>query len=380
MKEKNLKIAMIGQKGIPAIYGGVERHVEEISSRLAIKGHDVTVYCRPYYMKENQYYGNTYNNIKIKTVPTIKSKHLDAIVHCFASSMDSLFRNYDIVHYHAIGPATLSFIPRIRNKKSIVTVHGLDWQRKKWNKFASLFLQFGERASYFFPAGTIVVSKTLKKYYDAKYHANVSYIPNGINLPEISCADIIKSKYNLDKNSYIVFISRLVPEKGCHYLIDAYKNIKTEKKLVIVGGSSHSDKYVEKIKNMASMDKRIIFTGNVYGKELNELFSNAYIFVLPSELEGLPIVILEALSFGKCVLASDISENMEVIAPNGTDEYGFSFKTKNVMDLKQKLEFLINNPDKVNTISCNSRQYANSNYNWDTIACQTEEFYYSVLE
>ncbi len=380
MKTQKMKIAMIGQKGIPAIYGGVERHVEEISRRLVEKGHDVTVYSRPYYMKENSYNSDELNGVKIKVVPTIKSKHLDAIVHCFISSVDSIFKNYDIIHYHAIGPSTLSFLPRIKNSKSVVTVHGLDWQRKKWNKFASLFLQFGEKSSYYFPNKTIVVSKTLKKYYDGKYNADVSYIPNGVNLPVLNSPDIIKKKYNLDKDSYIVFISRLVPEKGCHYLIEAYKQIKTDKKLLIVGGSSHSDDYVKTIKEMARDDKRILFTGNVYGQELNELFSNAYIFILPSEMEGLPIVILEALSFGKCVLASDISENMEVIAPFGKDEYGFSFENKNIKSLREKIELLINNPENVESMCSNSIDYVKTNYNWDSVADQTEKIYLSMIK
>ena len=383
MDKKKMKIAMIGQKGIPAVYGGVERHVEEIASRLVEKGHEVTVYCRPYYMDENKYKDDTYKGIKIKVLPTVRSKHLDAIVHCFVSSLN-LFRNeYDIVHYHAIGPSTVSFISRLFFKKTVVTIHGLDWQRKKWSFFATLFLKLGERTAYYFPNKTISVSRTLKGYYDNKYNGNIEYIPNGVNnSPEPSC-EIITKKYGLKTNDYIVFISRLEPEKGCHYLIEAFKKIVTGKKLVVVGDSIYSKDYVRSLHQMAENCENIIFTGNVVGQELAELFENAYLFVLPSEIEGLPIVILEALSFGKCILASDIPENMEVLFPppktNGA-QYGYSFQSKNISDLSEKLKTLIDSPEKVAEMAAKSKKYVEQNFNWDIITDQTEQVYYSLVK
>ncbi|RJP61328.1 MAG: glycosyltransferase [Candidatus Auribacter fodinae] len=381
MSPQPLRIAMIGQKGIPAVYGGVERHVEEISSRLSSRGHKVTVYCRPYYMQDNNYDpADTSRTGKtaIRILPTIKSKHLDAIVHTAVCSMHSLFQEYDIVHYHAIGPSTLSILPRMTLKKVVATVHGLDWQRQKWNRFASLYLQFGEWTSFHFPNKTITVSKSLKQYYENKYGGAVTYIPNGVNIPSLLPANTIKEKYGLEKDSYIVFISRLVPEKGCHYLVDSYSQITTDKKLVIVGGSSHSDDYVAQLKQQAKDNKSIIFTGNVYGNELAELFSNAYCFVLPSELEGLPIVILEALSFGKCILASDIPENKEVILPDNSLSYGFTFRNKDTSDLRRTLEFLVQHPEEVRKMSATTVPYVKATYNWDTITDQTEALYYSL--
>lgn len=372
---------MIGQKGIPAVYGGVERHVEEISVRLAAQGHDLLVYTRPYYMEENKARLQTASlpGVHLKTLPTIKSKHLDAIVHTGICSCHVLAQHVDIVHYHAIGPSTVSFIPRLCGKKVVVTVHGLDWQRKKWNRYASLLLRLGEKTAYYFPHETITVSKTLKHYYDEHYKPKARYIPNGVTIPHIAEPHIIRQKYSLEKNSYVVFISRLVPEKGCSYLIEAFKKVITNKKLVIAGGSSHSDDYVGYLHNIAANDPRIIFTGNVFGAELAELFSNAYCFVLPSEMEGLPIVILEALSFNKCVMASDIPENMEVISPQKKDEYGYSFENKNAADLQKKLQFLLDNPDKCAVMEKKAQKYVASQYNWDTIAGQLEEVYYSLV-
>lgn len=378
---KKLKIAMIGQKGIPAVYGGIERHVEEISGRLVAKGHSVTVYCRPYYMKENGYFDKNTDveNVDLKILKTIKTKHLDAIVHSLVSGVDAIFGNYDIVHYHALGPSTVSFINRLFGVKTVVTVHGLDWRGQKWSFLASSFLRIGEKTSYYFPNKTVTVSKSLKNYYDEKYNTDVVYIPNGVNIPKSLEPNIIKGKYGIDKDSYLVFISRLVPEKGCHNLIEVYKKIKTDKKLLIVGGGSHSDAYVDKLHDLASDDERIIFTGSVSGNELAELFSNAYLFVLPTELEGLPIVILEALSFSKCVLVSNIPENMEIISPVGTEKYGYSFENKNVDDLKNKLEFLLANPDKVETMSKIVKKYVEKNFNWDSVSDDTEKLYQSLI-
>ncbi len=380
--EKKLKIAMIGQKGIPAVYGGIERHVEEISGRLVAKGHSVTVYCRPYYMKENGYLDKNMDvaNVDLKILKTIKTKHLDAIVHSLVSAFDAIFGNYDIVHYHALGPSTVSFINRLFGSKTIVTVHGLDWRGKKWSFLASSLLKIAEKTAYYFPNETVTVSKYLKNYYDEKYNSDVVYIPNGVNIPKPLKPNIIKEKYNLDNDSYLVFISRLVPEKGCHNLIEVYKKIKTDKKLLIVGGGSHSGDYVDKLHDLASDDARILFTGSVSGDELAELFSNAYLFVLPTELEGLPIVILEALSFSKCVLVSNIPQNMEIISPAGVDKYGYTFENKNLDDLKDKLEFLLANPDKVESMSKIVKEYVEKNYSWDSVTDDTEKLYRSLIK
>ncbi len=380
---KSLRIAMIGQKGIPAVYGGVERHVEELGRRLADKGHDVSVYVRPYYMLDNGYNDTTYQGMTLRRLPTVHSKHLDAIVHCAFSSLHALLKRYDIVHYHAIGPSTVAWIPWICGSKVVCTVHGLDWQRQKWSRWASMYLRFGEWASYHFADRTITVSRTLKEYYDSYYNGSVNYIPNGVNIPSVTPAEIIKEKYDLFKDSYIVFISRLVPEKGCHYLIDAFRNLKTAKKLVIVGGSSHSDDYVSQLHERAKDDQRIIFTGNTSGQELAELFWNAYFFVLPSELEGLPIVALEALSFGKCLLASDISENREVVEPDGitggTETFGYTFKSKDTKDLQDKLNYLITQPEEVIKMAAKAQAYVRNHYNWDMIADQTEAVYRELI-
>ncbi len=368
-----MKIAMIGQKGIPSRSGGIEIHVDEIAKRLVSLGCKVEVYSRKGYCDQEFEDGN-YMGVRIKYTPFINSKHLDAITHTFTSTISALLSNCDIFHYHALGPSTLAFIPKIFGKKVVCTVHGLDWQRGKWGKFASAFLKFGEYATAKFSDKTISVSKSLIGYYRDKYNIEPTYIPNGVERPDLLRARIIKEKYDLEYNDYILFLARLVPEKGAHYLIDAYNRIKTGKKLVIAGGSSHSSYYELEIRKQAAGNKNIIFTGFVRDQELAELYSNAYFYVLPSDIEGLPISLLEAMSYGNCCLVSDIPENTNVI---GT--IGYSFEKSNVTDLYDKLNILLEDKEKVLKVKNLAGNYILNKYNWDRITVETKKLYNEVI-
>lgn len=369
-----MKIAMIGQKGIPSRSGGIEIHVDEISKRLVCLECQVEVYCRKDYCDQEFEAGN-YEGVKLKYTPFLKSKHLDAITHTLTSTISALLSSCEIFHYHALGPSTLAFIPRLFGKKVVCTVHGLDWQRGKWGKFAAAFLKFGEYATAKFAHKTISVSRNLIGYYKEKYGMEPTYIPNGVERPDLLKARVIKEKYNLDSDEYILFLARLVPEKGVHYLINAFNNIKTEKKLVIAGGSSHSSDYELEIRKQAAGNKNIIFTGFVRDQELAELYSNAYFYVLPSDIEGLPISLLEAMSYGNCCLVSDIPENTNVI---GT--IGYSFSKSDVEDLIKKLAILLNDKDKVLRVRALAGNYILNKYNWDRIAVETKNLYKSVLK
>lgn len=366
-----MKIGIIGQKGIPSRAGGVEIHVEEIATRLAESGNDVTVYCRKSYCDEIK---DNHKGVKLKYIPSLNTKHLDAITYTFLASIHSVFKDYDVVHYHALGPSLLSFIPRMFGKKVICTVHGLDWKREKWGKMGRLALKTGEFATAKFPHKTISVSKSLNRYYNDTYKNETVYIPNGVDDKQSTEIKEIREKYFLEKDGYILFLARLVPEKGAHYLIEAYNQLNTDKKLVIAGGSSHTDDYVKELKLMTKNNPNIIMTGFVSGKVLDELYSNAYLYVLPSEIEGLPISLLEAMSYGQCCLVSDIEENTDVIR-----EYGYSFKTEDVDSLKEKLNYLINRPDKVKSIRKVVKNYVQKEYDWDVVANKTEETYKMMI-
>lgn len=380
-----MNIAVLGIKGIPATYSGPEVHVEQLASRLVQRGHKVTVYCRKYYIEGKVLTGlcnSLYRGIRLKTLPTVRTKHLDAISHTLISSLNSLGEDYDIVHYQALGPSTLSFIPRMFNKKVVVTIHGLDWQRAKWRGLAKKYLKFGEYTSIEFANCTIVVSKTLKKYFEKKYKRKVFYIPNGVDINEPLPPKAITELFGLYGKDYLLFLARLVPEKGCHYLIQAFRSIKTDKKLVITGGAVYTEDYESKLKSLASKDTRIIFTGFQYGDITRELFSNAYAYILPSDIEGLPISLLEAMSYGCPVLASDIPENIEIISDEKeTNEpnFGFYFMKSNVKDLQSKIEYILKHPKEIKEIAKRAKHHVSQIYSWKTITDRTESLYRYVL-
>jgi lipopolysaccharide/colanic/teichoic acid biosynthesis glycosyltransferase len=363
-----MRIYFIGQKGIPALGGGPERHVEELAKRLVAQNHEVFVYTRPNYTARGL---KEYQGSKLISLPTIKTKHLDATVHSFLASIHLLFQKVQVVNYQAIGPAIFSIIPKIfrPNIKIIVTNHGIDWQRAKWGKFAKLFLRVAEWVSVYTADKIVCVSPQTVEYYSQKYEIEAEYIPNGVNDYQLDLADLIP-EFDLAANKYILFMSRLVPEKGGHYLIEAFKNLNTDYKLVIAGASSHTNKYVEYLKKLASNDERIIFTGNVTGELWQKIMSNAYLFVQPSELEAAAFSILEAMSFKRAVLASDIPDNLALV-----QNYGFTFKSKDVNDLQAKLEYLLANPDLVKVRGEEAKQYVADKFNWEKIAQKYIDLY-----
>lgn len=375
---KRLRIAMIGHKRIPSREGGIEIVVDELSVRLAKMGHKVDAYNRYGHhvsgKKYDEEYGRGdrkyYKGIRIRIIPTFRSSKLNAIVYSFLATVRALFTPYDIMHYHAEGPCAMLWIPKLFGKKVVVTIHGLDWQRAKWGRFASFVIKFGEKMAAKYADEVIVLSKNVQDYFKDTYGRNTVFIPNGIDRPEKRKAELITEKYGLEENGYFLFLARIVPEKGAHYLIEAFRSIDTDKKLVIAGGSSQAFDYMEKIHRMAAEDDRVIMTDFVQGQVLEELYSNAYAFVLPSDVEGMALSLLEAMSYGNCCLVSDISENTEV-----TEDKAFVFEKGNVDDLKNKLEYMLQNPEKVEEYKKQSSDYICGKYNWDDVVKQTVEIY-----
>ena len=368
-----MKIAVIGTRGIPISQGGVERHVEELYQRLAIK-HDITVYCRNNYTPKDML---QFKNIRLKRFPNLNTKHLDAISHTFLSACDSIWRDYDIVHFHAIGPSLLSFIPKIKRRTKIVaTVHALDWQRAKWGPFAKSMLKLGEKASATFPDVTITVSEEMRQHLKDKYGREAIHIPNGINEPTFKTPAEI-TKLSLKKQGYILFLGRLVPEKNCHLLIEAFQNLNTDLKFVIAGDTSHTDGYFSHLKKLAKDNPAIVFTGVVDGALLHELYSNAHLFVLPSSLEGTPITLLEALSYGLPTLCSDIEPNLEIVGKKA--DYAQTFKSNDLQDLERKLTQMALDNNGIRAKAEQAKQYVLGAYNWDEIAFQTDEAYKALF-
>lgn len=379
LKKQKLKVAMIGHKRIPSREGGVEVVVEELAARLVEKGYRVDAYNRSGYHVSGKEYGNSkkkyYKGIRVIVIPTFKNGKLNAIVYSFLASLRALFGGYDVIHYHAEGPCATLFIPKIFGIRVVATIHGLDWQRAKWGNFASLVLRFGEKMAARHADEVIVLSRNVQKYFEDTYGRKTRYVPNGIARPQIQGVREIADKFGLEKDGYILFLARLVPEKGLHYLIEAFMQLETDKKLVIAGGSSHSFEYMKHIKKIAEKDRRIVMTDFVQGRVLEELYSNAYLFVLPSDVEGMAISLLEAMSYGNCCLVSDIKENLEVV-----EDKAVSFRRGDVKDLRDKLRELLANPDKVAAHKAQSSDFICNKYNWDSMVEQTEALYRSAIK
>ena len=369
-KERPMKIAMIGHKRIPSREGGVEIVVDELSTRMVKLGCRVDAYNRYGYHVSGKEFDEKrekyYNGIRIYTIPTPSCSSLNAIVYSFLATVRALFGRYDVIHFHAEGPCTMLWIPKLFGNRVVATIHGLDWQRSKWGNLASKVLKFGEKVAAKWADELIVLSENMVEYFQTEYGRETKYIPNGINRPIPKGADLIKEKYGLEKDGYFLFLARIVPEKGAHYLIEAFKGIKTNKKLVIAGGSSHSHEYMEQIMSMAEKDPRIIMTGFVQGELLEELYSNAYVCVLPSDVEGMAISLLEAMSYGNCCLVSDIRENMEVVGDKAC-----SFSKGNVDSLRRKMEELLSCPDEVERYRKESADYICERFNWDDVVRRT---------
>ena len=374
MKE-NLKIAMLGHKVVPSRRGGVELVLTTLCPLLVNKGHEVTCFNRSFDKVENEYVStvknNSFSGVHLKKVITIDKKGLAAMSSSFFAALSCAFSNYDIIHFHAEGPCAMLWIPKLFGKRCIATVHGLDWQREKWkNGFGSKYIKFGEKILAKYADEVIVLSKGVQKYLRDTYNRETTFIPNGVIKPQTREANIIKERYGLNKDEYICTLSRLTEEKGIHYLIEAYQQIKTDKKLVIAGDTSDTDDYVKRLKEMAKDNPNIIFTGFVSGNLLDELYSNAYLYILPSNLEGMPLSLLEAMSYGNAVLGSDIPEIADVV-----EDKAVLFKKSNVEDLKNKLKNLLNNKELVTKLKNEASNFICNKYNWEEIADKTIELY-----
>jgi glycosyltransferase involved in cell wall biosynthesis len=368
-----MKIAFIGQKGIPAKFGGVERHVEELSAKLAEKGHEVMVYARFNYTSRSL---KKHRGVSLIHLPSISTKHLDAISHTFLACFHLVTKKVDVIHFHSIGPSLLIWLVKILKPgvPVVATFHSKCYNHKKWGFFGRTALHLGERSICRFPDKTIAVSKGLHAYIGQRYGKPAEYAPNGVNTAVKKEAEIIK-KWGLEKGNYILSVSRLVKHKGIHSLVKSYRRIDNPgKKLVIAGGSAYTDNYVKELELLAAGDPNIIFTGNQSGQALEELYSNAYLFVQPSQSEGLSISLLEALSYSNAVLASDIPENREVV-----DNIGFLFENMNEEDLREQLNYLIENPQLLEEKKSYAAAFVREHYNWENIASTLIDVYKSAV-
>ena len=369
-----VRIAFIGQRGVPPTYGGVERYVDEIARRLPSGEVQSAVYCRRHYVQPVQL-GYTQQIF----VPSLQAKGFEAFGHSGLSAIHAAFARFDLVHFQALGPALFCGLPKLSGAKVVTTIHGIDWQREKWGGVAKSVLKAGDWMMGHVSDGIISVSKNLKHYYEDRYRREVFFVPIGFSAPKTVPAGAAHELYGLTPGKYLLFLNRIVPEKGLHYAIEAFRQIKRDDfKFVIAGANDPNDPYMDSLYSQAAGDQRIVFAGYVDREAVHELYSNAYLFLLPSELEGMPAVILEALSHGCPVLTSDIQESLDVIRLDER-QYGFVHKSKDVRSLASQLRSLLENPDQVEAMREPGRSFVNAQYSWEKSVRMTYDVYRYIL-
>jgi len=365
-----VKIFVLGTRGFPNVQGGVETHCEQLYPRIVKSGNEVTVLTRKSYIpKANRL--DQYNEVKFKHLFSPKKKSLEAIIHSILGVIYARVKSPEILHIHAVGPSLVVPFAKLLGLKVVVTNHGPDYDRAKWGKLAKAIIKKGEKFGSKYADKVIVISNVIKNIIKNKYkREDTVLIYNGVIIPEKSDKIDYLSELGITKDKYLFTAGRFVEEKGFHDLINAFAKLKDNKvKLVIAGDADHESTYSKKLKKMAK-DNNVILTGFIKGEKLHQLFSHSRLFILPSYHEGLPIALLEAMSYNLNVLVSDIPANAEVDLDK--EDY---FQTANVDDLAKKLEYKIQHP----TIR-NFRQIIEEKYNWDKIAEQTIEVYEMVLK
>lgn len=380
MTDRSLNIAMLGHKHMLSREGGIEIVVKELATRMSQRGHKVVVYDRNTSHVSGAFVDQVdeYKGVKIRKVWTIEKKGLAAMTSSFSAAWRASRSKADVVHIHAEGPAAMCGLVKLfgrknkngQKKKVIVTIHGLDWQRTKWSGFATKYIKFGEKQAVKRADEIIVLSRRVQEYFKNTYERDTVFIPNGVSKPEIVPAKQIKELWGLSKDSYVLFLGRIVPEKGLRYLVEAWKQVRSDKKLVIAGGSSDTENFMDELKEMSAGDNQIIFTGFQQGRVLEELYSNSYIYCLPSDLEGMPLSLLEAMSYGNCCVVSDIDECTEVV-----EDKAAVFRHSDADNLRKTLQDLLDNTKLVNRCKKSAAEFITKKYNWEDIVDRTLEIY-----
>ncbi len=368
MSGRRLSVAFVGGRGVVGTYSGIETYYEEVGARLAARGHRVTAYCRDYFTPDLP----EYRGIHVRRLPCLRTKHLETLSHSLlATLLVCLRREHDVVQFHAIGSAPLSGLPRLFGHTTVVSVRGLDWQRGKWGAGARRALRLGEWAAVRLPTATVVVSRTLQRHFAESHGRPTVCIPNAVVPAQPRPAERIR-RWGLAPDGFLLFAGRLSPEKGVHTLLEALRPLPRGRRLVIAGGSSYSQGYIDELRRLAW--EEVLFLGNVDHDTVAELLSNCYAYVLPSTMEGLSVGLLEALSHGSCIVASDIPENREVIG-----DAGLSFPPGDVQALRTHLATLLDDPARVADLRRRAADRARSQPDWDEVARRTEALYLGLL-
>lgn len=360
-----MRIAMVGTRGIPAAYSGFETCVEQLGSRLAARGHQVTVYCRSHHIR---YPEPTYRGMRLVRLPTIPNKYLDTIVHTFLSLLHALFQPYDVVLMFIVGNAPLAWIPRLRGQKVVLNVDGLDWKREKWPPLAKAYIRWSERLATRLPHAFVTDSREVQRYYRERYGADSPYIPYGAAVQRRPPGEWL-ARFGLQPRQYVLFVGRLVPENCAHHLVEAFAGLETDMRCVIVGDAPYAEDYIRRLK--ATDDPRVVFTGYVFGEGYEELCSNAYVFVESSGVGGTHPALVEAMALGNCVVVNGTPENRETIGDAGLAYDG----RRGAEGLRQVLTHLLAAPGEVEACRARAAAHARTHYDWDRVTDQYERLF-----
>lgn len=356
-----MRIAFVGQKGIPTKSGGVDRHVENLAMFLAMKGQEVIVYNRNGYLPEKI---SEWKGVHLIHLPFIDQKNLAAITHGFLATIDAIRKKVDVIHFHGIGPSLLSWLPRLLapKMKVVATLHSFDYGNDKWSGFAKTMLRLGEKIMCKYAHEVIVLTDVMRDYLWQRYNCESVIIPNGAYIHRNEGVNHLLP-FGLEPGKYIISVSRIIRLKGIQYLIKALKDLPdTQIKLAIVGEGEYRDE----LEKLAASDPRIIFTGNQSGEALDQLYSHAALFVQSSEMEGLSISLLEALAHGLPCLVSEISANR-----SATDDAALYFESKNVNMLSKRLVYALDNPVEMAALGVKGKKRAEEVFDWSKIADKT---------
>lgn len=365
-----LRIGMLGTRGVPASYSGFETCAEELGARLTARGHAVTVYCR---VPHITYAGTSYRGMRLVKLPTIRSKHLDTIAHTLLSSFHALGARHDVALYFNVGTSPLTWIPRLGGQRVVINVDGLDWKRKKWGRFARGYIRACERWAARLPHRMVTDSRRVQQYYWERYGAASTYIAYGAEPISVPPGAHLR-RYGLEPRRYVLFVGRLVPENCAHHLVEAFRDLATDVRCVIVGDAPYAAAYIRSLR--ATSDPRVIFTGYLFGEGYRELLSNACCFVETSEVGGTHPALLDAMAAGACVVVNDTPENLETI-----DDVGFSYPGQmGAAGLRTVLERLLKDPALVAQQGARGLERVRAHYSWDRVTDEYERLFRQMTE
>lgn len=364
-----MKVAMLGVKGVPAI-GGIAAYTEEVGARLAARGHEVTVYCRPHYLSNGR--ERWHRGMERRLTGGMRTKHLETLTHTLSGVLDAVDRGFDVLHFHGAGPAALAPMARALSRaRIVVTIHGFEWESSKWGRGAKLALRAADRMCLRSADAVTVVSHTMWERYARRGARRAAVIPPGVTEPRPRPPELIR-RWGLGEGDYLLFLGRLVPEKGCDVLLRAYRGLRTDKRLVVAGAGQHDGAYEEELRRLA--DERVIFAGYVEGDLKAELLTSAYLFVQPSRLEGLSIAVLEAMSYGRLVVASDLPGNREALG-----RFGVLFGRGDVEGLREALGSCLARPEAVAAQGPEGAEWVRREHSWERTAERLERLYVGLM-